>query len=88
MLKVYQLTEAIFAPVFIRSVGLISHTKFSHSLSCGEFFSPLNPSVHLLFQSLAVHSALKCAVHYLWIGLIVTTCRTLGSSFLISNPLI
>ena len=40
MLKVYQLTEAIFAPVFIRSVRLKSHTKFSHGLYCGEFFSP------------------------------------------------
>ena len=68
MLKVYQLTEAIFAPVFIRSVGLISHTKFSHGLHLENFFHR-NPSVRLLFQSLAVHSALKCAVHYLWIGL-------------------
>ena len=69
MTRPYTITVAIFAPVFIRSVGVISHTKFSHSLYCGEFFFLLNPSVHLLFQPLAVHSVLKCAVHYLWIGL-------------------
>ena len=77
---------AIFAPVFTRSVGVISHTKFSHSLFSGEFFfSPQSPCPSSFSPTSSSFCSKVCSSLSLdWLE--VTTCVTPGSSHLISNP--